>query len=230
MKRRVLLFALAILPLAGIFLAARYAATRRPQTITKAEFEARQAASAPLPTGEFTEQSGSVFTPRQQQLQHRVRGRGWELRAVSPDGTRLLAQRKSSCQAAILDAKQARILLMLAALPRAACERWTVPDWSGDGKLVWFQADTSPIQIFDAQTGQALWSLDSQSTYLVSSPDGRLLLAFDTLGRDSKVLEARTGHEVERLSFPFQQAIFSRDSRWLLLEIQPGQYKQWRLR
>lgn len=196
-KRKLLLIFAVVMPL-GLFLAARQAASWRPQRISAAEFNSRL---VPVPSYRGEGNNAPIWWQR---LEKVARSKGWELEAVSPDQRRMLvsASAPNFCyHAAVLDSKGAVVARLPSRPAKAFCGEWDGSQFSPNGTLVSFsQFEVSATQVFDARTGQHLWSGEQSGEAVYFSPDGR----FAALKRkgDLWLLDARNGAGLRKLQVP----------------------------
>lgn len=171
---------------------------------------------------------------RWRRLQQVTEGEGFKLRAISPDGSRLLAEGPYHT-ALLLDARDANIVANLIKIWDC---NWENEQFSPDGRVVTFTQIVSKStlrQCFAVATGEQLGSDTHTSDDILFSPNGKYLayktrLSFrpDTFtvrqtvtGRDTS-LRPRMGLK--------GQGNFSRDSRFFLVETAQGKHIRYPLR
>ena len=225
MKRRFAI-ALALGIVLALFFAARNAASWRPQLLTPGEFRASLAPSThgfsySLPLNEAEKRAVKI-----------ARAKGWRLRAIAPDGKRLLAQ-NSDCPARCAGAFLDRDGQLLVRLDSPQFGYWFGAAFSPDGRFAaLYASEAGPTQVFDAQTGALLWDTKHWVESVRFSPDGVYAVFPDSNGQTLIVVEARGKREVKRLPYlpESNQWGFSRDGGYLLAQTSPGKYARLRLR
>ena len=180
-------------------MAAREAATWRPQRISAAEFDLRL---TPLPTYRGEENIAPLWWRR---LAKVARSKGWQLEAVSLDHRRMLVSGSAPnfCYtAAVLDSN-GRLTARLPSRPaKEFCREWDKAQFSPDSTLVSFsQFEVSPTQVFEARTGQFLWKGMKWGEKVCFSPDGRFAALSDSKG-DLQLRNARDGVRIRKLPRP----------------------------
>ncbi len=228
MKRHPFFFALAIIPI-GLFFAARQAASWRPVAITKAEFDEQLQLEPNFLF--FAEESKSLLSASQLKLKQLAVSKGWFPRALSLDGKQMLAEGKTCAQAAILNTIDASVIAKMTVPPASACKYWGGPQFSSDGRWVMFSQDGTATHLFDARSGQYLWSSAGNNIGRFA-PDCDSVAFTDWKTNGIEVRDVATGRQLRRLTFASVQHRwnFSRDGNYLLVAVAPGQYRRARLR
>lgn len=229
MKRRPrILLLLLTIPLLGLFLAAHNAASWRPKTITKQQFAARRAPAVAFVDWEEDE----TLTPAQRAINLRLVAKDWQPLVLAPDGKQMLARDLKTENYALIRFKDASLIHLLKPRQNSFKGEWLGGQFSSDGRYVEFSCfESTPPQVFDAQSGRWLWSADYWNAKFAFSPDGEFA-AHTNAGEDAIVVsETATGREIKRLPYRYNDGAlaFSRDSCDLLAEVAPGQFQRLRL-
>ena len=237
MKRRKVA-AFAIVPLIGLFLWAREAASWRPKTLIADEFYHRM---LPPPTVTFYMSNLKAWetdlTPQQRRMARDERIKGWEIQAFSPNNQLAFAGNKTTKAVAILDAHTGKVRTKL---PFQTSDLCFDPEsfvggaqFSPDGRT--FSLSEIPgevTRVFDTQTGKLLWQGDLLSAEFRFSPDGQWSAIEGHYRKVISIRETRTGREVRQLMTETyrQNWNFSLDGNSMLAETEMDKFQQWRLR
>ena len=236
MKRRLALFlcfpALSLVLLLGANRQAHEKASWRPVPISRAQFAARW---APLAAPSFPN-GNAAPTPQQQRFWQLAGVGGVQLRAISPDNTKLLAQGQYQ-RAALLDARDGSVS---ADLFISFDRGWSGGQFSPDGRFLTLTQPALGVRYcFAVADGQSLWSeryAGGRSQFFFS-PDGQFCATvFNTNVGASRhqitIRHSATGRVTQDFGVYLgtKKWGFSRDSGFFLVESAPGQFQEIRLR